>query len=339
MTSGADFKVLGLPKDASWDDVKKSFRRLARIYHPDVAGPEGARKFVEITEAYMTLKESISPEAIPHVKRNIRENVRSAQKTEVHEEHTSIFRVFWRKLFSRRSDEKIKGCGDEISPARLRFIGSVISRAESQICDILSRRGEFDAQSRTEAIVRRLKSRHPEVVVLALKRISRRNQNDEIIQAMIDCFKSRAPTTEILGMVLEIFAGVTDSSLRTRLARALMLSSTKFSARDAIMILKCFKRWKLNAEYSSAFLSHDSNDVVAAALNSWPAGHDADDVTELLNLLKRDEEVILIPLLRLLRHKKIPLWTMQRLTKIMRDHTSPAVRVWASAIVRDQNVS
>ena len=58
----AEFETLGLSSDATWDEVKRAFRRLARTYHPDIAGPSGARKFAEITEAYMTLKEAASPD-------------------------------------------------------------------------------------------------------------------------------------------------------------------------------------------------------------------------------------------------------------------------------------
>ena len=42
MSYNSDFKTLGLSPEASWDEVKTAFRRLARVYHPDVAGPEAA---------------------------------------------------------------------------------------------------------------------------------------------------------------------------------------------------------------------------------------------------------------------------------------------------------
>ncbi|TCJ13174.1 J domain-containing protein, partial [Parasulfuritortus cantonensis] len=30
------YKILGVARDASADDIKKAFRKLARKYHPDV---------------------------------------------------------------------------------------------------------------------------------------------------------------------------------------------------------------------------------------------------------------------------------------------------------------
>ncbi|UWR24234.1 DnaJ domain-containing protein [Sulfitobacter sp. S190] len=51
------YKVLGLSKDASTDDIKKAFRKLARKYHPDINPGKGAEiKFKEVNEAYEALK-------------------------------------------------------------------------------------------------------------------------------------------------------------------------------------------------------------------------------------------------------------------------------------------
>src|ERR1700722_11538334 len=51
------YETLGVTRTASQDDVKKSFRKLAREYHPDVAKDKkaGEAKFKEINEAYEVL--------------------------------------------------------------------------------------------------------------------------------------------------------------------------------------------------------------------------------------------------------------------------------------------
>ena len=53
------YEVLGVPRAASDDDIKKAFRKLARQYHPDVAKTKkGAEeKFKEINEAYEVLSD------------------------------------------------------------------------------------------------------------------------------------------------------------------------------------------------------------------------------------------------------------------------------------------
>ena len=37
-----DYEVLGIPKNASTDDIKSAFRKLARQYHPDVSKEQDA---------------------------------------------------------------------------------------------------------------------------------------------------------------------------------------------------------------------------------------------------------------------------------------------------------
>jgi hypothetical protein len=46
------FSLLGLPLDSSHEQVKAAFRKLAKIYHPDI-NPEAEReKFIELERAY-----------------------------------------------------------------------------------------------------------------------------------------------------------------------------------------------------------------------------------------------------------------------------------------------
>ncbi len=51
------YDILGLPRDVNEAGIKKAFRRLARIYHPDSAKAEKAseEKFKQINEAYAVL--------------------------------------------------------------------------------------------------------------------------------------------------------------------------------------------------------------------------------------------------------------------------------------------
>jgi curved DNA-binding protein len=51
------YEILGVARTASADEIKKAFRRLARVYHPDVAKNKvtGEAKFKELNEAYEVL--------------------------------------------------------------------------------------------------------------------------------------------------------------------------------------------------------------------------------------------------------------------------------------------
>jgi molecular chaperone DnaJ len=52
------YEVLGVPRTADKDTIKKAFRKLAQQYHPDVnKSPEAEARFKEINEAYQVLSD------------------------------------------------------------------------------------------------------------------------------------------------------------------------------------------------------------------------------------------------------------------------------------------
>ncbi|MDP1629653.1 MAG: DnaJ domain-containing protein, partial [bacterium] len=48
------YKILGVQKNASEEEVKKAYRKLAHQHHPDKSGGD-EKKFKEINEAYQVL--------------------------------------------------------------------------------------------------------------------------------------------------------------------------------------------------------------------------------------------------------------------------------------------
>lgn len=53
------YAILGVEKDASQEEIKKVYRKLAKKYHPDVnaGSSESERIFKDISEAYRTLSD------------------------------------------------------------------------------------------------------------------------------------------------------------------------------------------------------------------------------------------------------------------------------------------
>jgi curved DNA-binding protein len=52
------YKILGVARGASDDEIKKAYRKLARKYHPDVSKEANAKeRFQEVGEAYETLRD------------------------------------------------------------------------------------------------------------------------------------------------------------------------------------------------------------------------------------------------------------------------------------------
>ena len=53
------YKILGLSKKATENDIKKAYRKLARKYHPDLNpnDKDAEQKFKEVNEANEVLKQ------------------------------------------------------------------------------------------------------------------------------------------------------------------------------------------------------------------------------------------------------------------------------------------
>ena len=53
------YQIMGVARDATQDEIKRSYRKLARKYHPDVSKKSNAEaRFKELGEAYEVLKDA-----------------------------------------------------------------------------------------------------------------------------------------------------------------------------------------------------------------------------------------------------------------------------------------
>ena len=71
------YKILGVSRDESLENIKKAYRRLARKYHPDVnpGDKKSEEKFKEINEAYNAIISGNASE--PH-----KEEAKKSKKTQ-----------------------------------------------------------------------------------------------------------------------------------------------------------------------------------------------------------------------------------------------------------------
>lgn len=325
-------RALGLGPDATWEDVKRAFRQNARTYHPDVAGPAGARKYAEITDAYYALKEIMA-----------RGGERGTEDVIV-EKKVSLFKKLWSKissLFRRKKRVEAPTVESEseydysMPTHKIRTIERIIAKSEEEIHELMSRRGEMKDKAETQAILSRVASKHPVVALLALKRVSPRDASPSLRQGIVEHFKKNIPASEVLECLLTVFAAPQYS---IELARALSVHANDYAENDAAILARWFKRVNAPIECFVALLSHRSNKVAAAVLSQWPAGVGIAHLPQTHELIKRDDESVLVPLLRLLKKEDLPPEIENAVLFISKMETAASVKVWANAIVRERNL-
>ena len=87
------YKILGVSRDESLENIKKAYRRLARKYHPDVnpGDKKSEEKFKEINEAYNAIISGNASE--PH-----KEEAKSLKKLKLqHKQKMILTLMMWRK--------------------------------------------------------------------------------------------------------------------------------------------------------------------------------------------------------------------------------------------------
>jgi curved DNA-binding protein len=67
------YQILGVTRDAEAEEIKRSYRKLARKYHPDVSKEKNAEeRFKEVAEAYEVLRDTEKRAAYDQLGRDYR---------------------------------------------------------------------------------------------------------------------------------------------------------------------------------------------------------------------------------------------------------------------------
>jgi curved DNA-binding protein len=95
------YQIMGLSRDASRDEIKRAYRKLARKYHPDVSGEKNAEeKFKELGQAYEVLKDSQKRKEYDAIRDSHRgQDARKEQQRAQHAVDDDAFADFFNSIF------------------------------------------------------------------------------------------------------------------------------------------------------------------------------------------------------------------------------------------------
>ncbi|CXI65823.1 DnaJ protein, putative [Plasmodium berghei] len=111
------YKVLEVDKYASTEEIKKAYRKLSKIYHPDKAKDKNSNnRFNEIAEAYEILSDEEKRRMYDNYGLNAAKNVESNKMDDDPSDHFNIYESFFGGGFRR---EEVKKAESLILPIEL----------------------------------------------------------------------------------------------------------------------------------------------------------------------------------------------------------------------------
>lgn len=297
----ASYEILGLQPGAGFEDVKKAFRKKALLYHPDVAGEGCSLQFQQINEAYAVLKRALIDRFV--VNAPSLDSAKAAAQA--------------RELFIKREIENI------------------LQEAQRQLSELIKTMGN-DVEVGLSDVLLRLQSRHPVVRFVAACHLGKMKWDVSCMDELMGNISKIALDDVVLEPLLE-FLGKAPAHFQNKIMAQIAKGAKDLKEEACIKLLYWGKRLRWETKTLLPFLTHDSNRVVAIALSMLPS---ADDVPlmVLMSLIERNDEEILVPLLKKMRTNRNLCYLRGRIRELARSHPSLGVRAWAKWLVGDANV-
>ena len=332
-------RVLGLPPDATASDVRSAFRRLARTYHPDVAGRQYSRKYEQIAEAYALLKDLPQAE-FSHAANTARPPKSGPQNNPG---RRFSFRgvlgrpIVWYKKRRERVKAEKEQLRREAAEAQKKIllkrkarIEAILKRGEQSVGDFLSRRESETQDIGIQGLAMRLMSDMRQVRHMAMAHLGELANSPEIFEALFHSLQKWDidEHTARLASALPL-----NSENHRRLARG--LSARAAAMPDALLshLLRLHNPRAADREILESYLRHAEASGVALILRRWPRGEFISEPT-ICRLLSHKDESVLVTVLSAMKQRSIPCPKdgLERMNSHL-SHPNTAVRVWAKALL------
>ena len=355
-------RVLGLPSDASADDVRSAFRRLARTYHPDVAGKQYSRKFEQIAKAYAFLKE-LPQEGILHThgeaaNRFSRSHDTLRASSSAWEASKSVAQsdawpqfslrgvlgkpFTWYKKRLERTDaekEQLRRVAEDAQKKVLleneARVNSILNHGGQLLDDLLSRKEREMQRVGVQGLVLRLASGNCQVRHLALANLGEMSNKPEIFEAMSNSLQKWDIDDKTARLVSAL---PLKPEHRGKLARALAGRAAVIPDSFLPYLLYLHTRNHKNPpaadhELLELYLRHAGASGIILILRRWPQGAFVSEPT-LCRLISHEDESVLAAVLNAMKQRSVPCpeSALERMNALL-SHPSMVVRVWAKALL------
>ena len=337
-----NLRILGLHPDATADDVHSAFRRLAKIYHPDVAGRQYARKFEQISNAYAILKKLPSEEFF-----HADAIAKNAQGTGTLKSDRLGFRFSFRSalgiLFARyrKRQERIGAEKERLhrasNDARKKIlleekarIDTILNRGERLLGDLLNRREGELRRTGIQGITMRLSSRRRQVRHLALAHVSELANKAEVFEALFQSLQRWDIDDKTARMVAAL---PLEPENHRKLARGLVVRAGVMPDSLLSNLLHLHNANAAACELMELYLNGAGERGILSILRRWPQGKFVSEAT-LCRLISHESESVLVAVLSAMKQRSIPCpkGALRQLDAHL-SHPNMGVRVWANALL------
>ena len=337
----SSFHLLGLKPGADARQIQSAFRRLARTYHPDVAGAFHSKKFEQISNAYLLLKNLTDEE------RSLCEVKPRPHEANVKKSKESFFARWKRsnaeKEAKREAEQREKREAEEAAKeaseiAQSLRIDSILEKCENGINSIIKRKQKDKLMLEVSDFIVRLEASRYEVRLMAARKISKYANAPQVPEALLNMLNKYPLTGEMIDIVD-----------KHQWPREFMQKFVKIVS-DNVCVLSEHEIFPFIRKI--IFMTVDDKNVISRLME-----HPSLKITEFLiarwmfptlpgeNVLKRifsnvqNEKLIITTLNMLKRYDKsiFSNWLTQRIRELLA-HDGATVRIWARAVLSNENV-
>ena len=327
-------RILGLSPDATPSEIKAAFRRLARSYHPDVAGKRYAYRFEEIADAYSLIKELSVEE-----RRRAAVGFKATQAASPPAEKTAPWTALFR--WSRKRREHVRTEAERrrramlekeegLKRQRSERVDRILERGKKNVAFLMKQQEESAQKNDMREFAMRLSSPSPEVRHLALSRLGKLVNQREILDSITSMLRLRDIDDKTARIVCTL---PLDPENLKKLANALLPRGYALPPHLVSHLLRLHRPQEVDRSLADRYLQNANPEAAALILRQWPAGSQP-SASAIRRLLHQEDEVFLVLLLGTMKQREIPLpaGCAERL-KCLASHANVAIRVWAKALL------